>query len=373
MQPIVCFVVPNHWELVNGGAQYQIRLLIRHARECGGATPIRIVLIVENAPLKTDSQENYETITLNNGSWRWLPYWCKRVLFSLKLYRALKATRPDAIYQRVGCSYSGVCAYYSRRSHSRFVWHIAHDHDLQPLTQPSESFNSRGLWDRMWLKYARNNAGIVITQTYQQKRALNKLNPHAKSRVIRNFQMTPELDNEKARERIILWVSNFREEKRPEEFIDFAKYSSRYLPSFSFVMIGAPSTDLIWQKELEQKMLFSPNFTYMRAQPHAATLEIMRESFAIINTSSSEGFPNTFIDAWSSGLPVVSFFVDPDNMIAKNALGIAGVTYDETIHFISHFAARPDDYVQLSKRCIQHARLAHGEKNASQILKLLLD
>ena len=55
-------------------------------------------------------------------------------------------------------------------------------------------------------------------------------------------------------------------------------------------------------------------------KPDEINLLLQRDAI-LVNTSISEGFPSTFLEAWSHGCPVVSLNVDPDGVMKRERCG----------------------------------------------------
>jgi glycosyltransferase involved in cell wall biosynthesis len=90
-----------------------------------------------------------------------------------------------------------------------------------------------------------------------------------------------------------------------------------------------------------------------------------REARVFVNTSEIEGFPNTYLQAWAHGVPVIAFF-DPDGVIAREGLGMAVNSPDEMVAAIRKLVSDPDYWSRMSDRCIKYIEHRFGE---DQVLK----
>jgi glycosyltransferase involved in cell wall biosynthesis len=71
-----------------------------------------------------------------------------------------------------------------------------------------------------------------------------------------------------------------------------------------------------------------PNVTLLGFVPYTEVGALFDRARLFLNTSTVEGFPNTFLQAWVRGVPVVSFF-DPDRLVRQQRLGVAVDSLDE--------------------------------------------
>jgi len=57
----------------------------------------------------------------------------------------------------------------------------------------------------------------------------------------------------------------------------------------------------------------------------------LRHAALLVNTSKVEGFPNTFLQAFALGVPVISLAVDPDGILNGTGLGLRSGTYRQMV------------------------------------------
>jgi len=127
-----------------------------------------------------------------------------------------------------------------------------------------------------------------------------------------------------------LWIDRLVSYKRPEKLLDLAAG----LPEARFRMIAPESSET--SPELKQRVYERiaalPNVEIVSQQSREEIFEALHGAAAVVKTSEVEGMPNTFLEAWSRGLPVLSLSVDPDRRIEEHGVGLlAGGSIDRFV------------------------------------------
>lgn len=171
-----------------------------------------------------------------------------------------------------------------------------------------------------WLyRIGMKQVDCVIAQNEIQKSGFkNTFNREAK--VIKNVITLPINSNYK-KENYILWVGSSLQKKQPEKFIELAKM----LPDLSFKMIVSSSSE--HQDNYVQEAASNVNnIEYLGFVPFNEIRQYFGKANLFISTSLREGFPNTFLQSWQYGTPVISLHVDPDGVINQYQLGKISVS-----------------------------------------------
>jgi len=117
--------------------------------------------------------------------------------------------------------------------------------------------------------------------------------------------------------RLVLWCGNSGPHKRHEIALNLA----RMMPDVSFIM-AMGIADVTRYKKAEEAAGSIPNLKFLGSVPPRQMEDWFFKSALYINTSTFEGFPNTYIQSWQAGIPVVSLNIDPDDILSKNQMGV---------------------------------------------------
>jgi glycosyltransferase involved in cell wall biosynthesis len=288
-----------------GGAQVQQVLLGRELRERGYKVSFITMDYGQGKESHVDGFRVQATFRPDEG----MPV--VRFIYPrmVKFLGALSQSTADVFYLRCADYLLAPIVLAARYFSKKVVFCGASDSDFE-LVDARMSRRQRAMY-----RWGLRRCDAVVVQNTVQHRLLEK-----------NFGITGHLihnggesrpPSEETQRTSVLWVSTMRPLKQPALFVKLATE----IPEQHFVMVGGPgSGHQGLYDSIISKALSVDNFTAKGGLPPDVVEREFDEAKVLVNTSTREGFPNTFLHAWARGIPVFTF-IDPDQLIKRYGLG----------------------------------------------------
>jgi glycosyltransferase involved in cell wall biosynthesis len=193
---------------------------------------------------------------------------------------------------------------------SKLVTFIASDEDVN-FEKASKKYTKLNTSLELAFEVINNSAKIFVQNIYQ-KESLRYIFNSPSVLLLNPIEITTNFSSNS--KEFILWVGKSSWYKNPLLMIEVANEFKEY----KFLLICNRTNENVFE-QINNKM---PRNCELLEQ---VSVEEVEEYFArcifFINTSEFEGFPNTFLQAAKYGKPIVSFKVNPNNVISDNNCG----------------------------------------------------
>lgn len=349
----VCFWGDNAGALMGspiGGGELQIVLLARSLAKAGNE--VVFVDFNKHEDLVTADGIKLFCVKGYNQGIRFFRFFNRL----RRIYKSLKDQKADIYYCRIR-DFRHILSYWAaRRVGAKFILALASDLDVSGFRKRVKYFYMAevgGLWwflngllSEIVYSYLLKKSDMILVQHSGQEKVLTARK--IKTRIFNNLIDLSEIPFEKERVQTeFSHVGSLDKRKGFPEFFELTRLS----PDIKFKVIGAPRDTT--GEMLFEKLKLSENVRLLGKLNHSDTLHQITNSKALISTSPMEGFPNIFIEAWASGVPVFSLSVDPGGIIEKEHLGFVAhgdlnrlAEELKKLNFSAEFASVSREYVE---------------------------
>jgi glycosyltransferase involved in cell wall biosynthesis len=363
----VCFISPLGYGLYNpgsrmpfGGAEVQAYLLSRElARDRD--FEVTVLATVAGAP----AVERHDRLTLVTRTARgrrpeapaqgmlaaparWLGY--GRAFADMR--RQLGAIGADCYVHAGGAGVEvGAYALICRLLRKPFVYLVVSSADLDD-PHGKVAGPLKGLY-RLGLRLA----DAVVCRTEEQRAALKRRYGRESLRIPSACEAPAVPPEAGAGKTGLLWVGRGHPLKQPELFLDLAAR----LPGerCAMVVMQEPRHPEVMPR-LRARAAGLANLTLHEDVPWREVGRLFEGAKLLVNTSTYEGFPTTFVQAAMQAVPILSWSVDPDGVLTRHGIGVcAGGSFERLAAQAEQLCASEPQRVEMARRARDYARGHH--------------
>ncbi len=302
-RPSICFVAPRAFPILSedpttpivGGAELQQVIIARGLARRDYRVSMICLDFGQQDAIDLDGIRIFRAFRPDEG----IPF--IRFLWPrlTDIWACMKRADADIYYQRAAGVWTGVMAFFCKRHRKKSIFAGAGNPNFYRDTDRVKYRRDRRIYE-----WGLQNVDRIVVQNPEQE-ALCRENFGRESILVPSCYESPVSEpNRSAKE--ILWVSTFRRLKRPGLFIELAEA----FPELRFKMVGGPGpadADARLYEDIKARAERAGNVEFLGFVPPSAVEEHFARASLFVNTSESEGFPNTFLQSWAREVPTLSF------------------------------------------------------------------
>jgi len=364
----ICFVIPRTYYLFNpdtknhedkvGGAQKQTYLL---STELAKDPDFDVSFCM--ADFGQAEFEIRENVKLRNA----FSFDDPLIKRTCKLFKTLKNINADTYIFRSPDVGVAVAVFYLKVFlRKKILYMIAGDME----TTRARLTRYTGKITSLCMNYVYKKVDILTAQTIHQAQQFSLARKRVPNSVIKNIY--PPIDTlvDLSLKKEILWVGRLDKIKNPELFLKLAQK----FPYERFVMIAPVVRDAEeFGKKIQQSAKTISNLTLVEYVEPSEMSSFYLKSKMYVLTSDFEGFSNTMAEAMQAQCPVLSYNVNPDNILNDFNSGIcAEGDINRFFEAFEYLNSNSDAALNLGINAAHYIRIHHGLKENSTLFKKCL-
>jgi glycosyltransferase involved in cell wall biosynthesis len=277
------------------------------------------------------------------------------------MWSAVARANADVYYTSCAGMQVGLLSMFCGLKNKGLIFRVAHDSDCGRGNLLVEYRRDKWLYE-----YGLKRVDKILVQSEQQATALQR-NYGLDSCVAIMLVDSPKNDLPYSNRDIdVLWVNNFRDFKRPDLVLDLAER----MPGVRFHIVGGEESGFeALYVNMQKRAKGLANVIFHGRVPYHNVGELYDRAKIFVNTSDSEGFPNSYLQSWRRGVPVVAFF-DPDGLIHRQGLGGSAESIEDMILKVNAYLNDQSSLESTGLRCRAYMEHEYGE---DKVLSTYLD